>query len=141
MKDYKNWTGSHRLKMYAKFKYQKSKNLLPEWLRIDGECEMCGETHKTMPHAEEYGPTFDDYLKNIHVLCVRCHSMLHLRFKYNQHWIDYLDYLTELQKGKTERKKPLGHMGVLFDKCKYWKKTKIPYKPKQRGKWWQKLQI
>jgi hypothetical protein len=141
MRRYKNWSGEHRLKMYTKFKYEKSKKLLPTWLKVDGSCEMCGETHKTMPHAEEYGPTYEDYLKNIHVLCVRCHSMLHLRFNFNEHWIEYLNYLEELKNGTAERKNPLAHMGILFNVCKKWKKTKIPYEPKINGNWWESLEI
>lgn len=141
MKSYKNWSGEIRLKMYSKLKYMKKTNQLPDWLKLDGNCSMCLADHKTMPHAEEYGNTFDDYLKNIHVLCIRCHAMLHLRFKYTGQWVEYLDYIKKVRDNETERKPELSHMGILFDQCKFWKKILTIYTPNINGHWWEKLTI
>tara|TARA_R110000796_G_scaffold252434_2_gene386765 strand:+ start:1681 stop:2127 length:447 start_codon:yes stop_codon:yes gene_type:complete len=141
MKPYKNWSGKIRLQMYSKFKTLKKNNLLPEWLVLDGNCSMCNSNHKTMPHAEEYGETFEDYLKSIHVLCVRCHSMLHLRFSFSNKWVQYLDYIKQVREDKTDRLPQVAHMGVLFEQCRSWNKTGTNYKPNDSGEWWEKLSI
>lgn len=141
MKAYKNWSGETRLKMYSKLKYMKKNNQLPEWVKLDGECSMCLADHKTMPHAEEYGETFDDYLKSIHVLCVRCHSMLHLRFRYIGHWVEHLEYVKQVKQGLIERKPAVAHMGIIFDQCNSWKQIPKQYLPNEKGEWWEKLTI
>lgn len=141
MKPYKNWSGKTRMQMYARMKKDKKNNLLPSWLILDGECSMCKANHKTMPHAEEYGDTYEDYLKSIHVLCVRCHSMLHLRFSFSKQWVEYLDYIKQVRENKTERLPQVAHMGVLFDQCKTWSKQNVSYQPNQNGEWWEKLSI
>jgi hypothetical protein len=141
MNSYKNWSGKIRSQMYAKFKKMAKNNELPEWLVIDGSCSMCKADHKTMPHAEEYGITFENYLKSIHVLCVRCHSMLHLRFSFPNKWKEYLEYIKLVREDKTPRLPVVAHMGILFDECKSWKKTTNNYKPNANGEWYEQLLI
>jgi hypothetical protein len=141
MKNYKQWTGSHRLKMYRKLKAKEKKDDLPAWFKMKGSCSMCGCNYNTMPHAEEYGPTFDDYLKNIYILCARCHGMLHLRFRFVGQWVEYLQYIRDVKKGITKRLPPIKHIKVIFDQSKKWKPIKIKYVPNDNGEWWEKLSI
>lgn len=41
-------------------------------------------------HAEEYGPTLEDYWESCVPLCHRCHAMLHARFQTPNRWNKYL---------------------------------------------------
>jgi len=136
---YKTWDGKTRQRMYAKFLYQKKKGTLPEWRTVDGACDMCGDEHNTMPHAEEYGPTFEDYLKSIHILCGRCHAMLHLRYRFPKKWKEHLDYIKDLKNKKTERLPSIPNMNVLYQQSKKWDKEEYNYKEKNVGEWWEKL--
>ena len=141
MKNYKQWTGAHRLKMYRKLKTLEKKQELPSWFNMKGNCCMCGESYNTMPHAEEYGPTFDDYLKNIYILCARCHGMIHLRFRFVPQWVAYLQYVNDVRKGNVNRLPPLKHIKSIFDQSKKWKSMKIKYVPNDNGVWWERLSI
>jgi hypothetical protein len=125
--------------MYAKFLYHKKKGTLPEWRTVDGACDMCGNEYNTMPHAEEYGPTFEDYLRSIHILCGRCHGMLHLRYRFPKKWKEYLDYIKSLNKGEVERLPNISNMNVLYQESKKWEQEDYDYQEKKRGKWWEKI--
>ncbi len=57
------------------------------------ECLGCGESlpASCVPyHAEEYGPTLEDYWASCQPLCHRCHAMLHARFGTPNRWKRYL---------------------------------------------------
>ena len=46
-------------------------------------------------HAEEYGPTLEDYWVSCRPLCHRCHAMLHARFVTPNRWKRYLAQAAE----------------------------------------------
>ena len=57
------------------------------------ECLGCKERfgQSSVPyHAEEYGPTHEDYWASCVPLCHRCHAMLHARFQTPNRWSKYL---------------------------------------------------
>ena len=57
------------------------------------ECLGCKEHFEQsgIPyHAEEYGPTLEDYWESCVPLCHRCHAMLHARFQTPNRWNQYL---------------------------------------------------
>lgn len=139
LSSYKQWSGEVRAAMYAKYTALKKAGDLPLWLVDTGPCSMCGETHGTMPHAEDYGPSFEDYLRALHVLCGLCHSMLHLRYGYKGQWSLHCRYVLALRRGEVERKKPIHHMGVIFGQAKGWPKLPDRVEVIQDGEWWQAL--
>ena len=142
MNKYKDWDGKTRLRMYTKLKRDEKANKLPKWLKLTGPCEMCEETHNTMPHAEEYGPTYKDYQKSIHVLCPRCHGMLHLRYRYPNKWEEYKEHIRKLQLKEVKPLKPLNNMNQLYHISKSWINNKTfgrNLTPKPTNQWWEKL--
>lgn len=56
------------------------------------ECLGCKEKFGNLVpyHAEEYGPTLEDYWASCVPLCHRCHAMLHARFTTPNRWKRYL---------------------------------------------------
>ena len=100
---------------------------------------MCGETYNTMPHAEDYGPTVDDYFKSLHVLCGLCHAMLHLRFRFPNYWAMHQEYVKNVRDNKVERYKPIKNMNVIFQASNYWEKTDKKPIINNNGEWWEKL--
>jgi hypothetical protein len=139
MNKYKSWDGAIRLRMYGKLKRDEKAGKLPNWLKLTGECELCGESHNTMPHAEEYGPEYEDYLKSIHVLCPRCHGVLHLRYRYPNKWKEYKEYITSLKAGERARFDPLRNINQLYQISKKWVFKEVKDEPKDNGEWWEKL--
>lgn len=62
------------------------------------ECLCCRERFGMGPvpyHAEEYGPTHEDYWASCVPLCHRCHAMLHARFQTPNRWRKYLAQATD----------------------------------------------
>jgi hypothetical protein len=53
-----------------------------------------------MHHAEDYGPTAEDHYAALHSMCSRCHTELHLRFRFPGRWRAYK------QKCRTEGAQP-----------------------------------
>lgn len=49
-------------------------------------CELCGSTNGMSYHAEEYGSTWEDYVKSCHALCCYCHASVHVRFRFPNRW-------------------------------------------------------
>ena len=139
MKHYKQWSPEQRQTMYAEYKRMKKDKTLPDWVQHEGACSMCGETYNTMPHAEDYGPTLEDYLKSLHVLCGRCHGMLHLRYRHAGHWVNYLEYIKEVRNGERKRHPAIGHMGVLFNASNKWSKVDKVHIPNPDGEWYEQL--
>ena len=57
------------------------------------QCLGCNEplNESCVPyHAEDYGPTLEDYWASCKPLCHRCHAMLHARFRTPNRWKEYL---------------------------------------------------
>lgn len=44
-------------------------------------CELCAHTEGITYHSEEYGPTWEDFVANLHALCPYCHGIIHARFR------------------------------------------------------------
>jgi hypothetical protein len=82
---YKQWPGKTREARFLEYKAARAAGKIP----APGGCEMCGQTHGTMHHAEDYGPTLEDYFAALHSLCGRCHAWLHLRFRFPGLWARY----------------------------------------------------
>ena len=139
LKYYKNWSGELRAEMYAIFLRLKKAKQLPDWVQYEGACSMCGETHNTMPHAEDYGPELEDYLRSLHVLCGRCHAMLHLRFRFKGHWALHLDYIRMLKSGEVDRLPPVKSMNSIYRQSQKWQPIPSDYKPNPDGEWYEQL--
>jgi len=139
LKYYKQWSGELRAEMYAIYLRLKKEGKLPEWVNHEGPCSMCGEPHNTMPHAEDYGPELEDYLRSLHVLCGRCHAMLHLRFRYAGHWVHYLNYIRMVHSGEVDRLAPIKNMNVIYTKSRYWKQIDEQHTPNPNGTWYEQL--
>ena len=59
-------------------------------------CDGCGVAFGDKPvpyHAEEYGPTLEDYWDSCVPLCHRCHAMVHARFFTPNLWRLFLTQL------------------------------------------------
>lgn len=109
LKDYKGWTGEQRAAMYGRFKDERKAGSLPgKFLGSVPLCDLCRQPRGTMWHAEEYGPTFTEYLRNLHPVCATCHAMIHLRFRLPVRW---QLYVRECQDGPA-RFSP--NMGAAF---------------------------
>ena len=79
---YKQWPGMLREARYVQYKQARAAGILG----APGPCEICGETRNTVHHAEDYGPTLQDYFAALHSLCSHCHKLLHLRFRFPERW-------------------------------------------------------
>jgi hypothetical protein len=65
-------------------------------LRATTTCDACGVSFGDKPvpyHAEDYGPTLEDYWKSCVPLCHRCHAMVHARFVTPNLWRLFLRQL------------------------------------------------
>lgn len=92
LQSYNGWPGPVRASRLAELNAMRRwrADELPLQLRRAYPCEICGQRRNTMLHAEQYGPTFDDYLAALHWLCGHCHAMLHLRFRFPNRWRQHL---------------------------------------------------
>lgn len=86
-KSYNGWSAKDRDRRYKQFCEMRERNLLPK----PDSCQLCGvDNHgQTGFHAEEYGPTMIDYLRNLYWLCPVCHGFLHIRHQYPNRWYRY----------------------------------------------------
>ena len=85
---YNGWSEHVRHGRDKHYYHARDNGLLPQAT----ECLCCGFKFKgVVPyHAEEYGPTLEDYWAACVALCHRCHAMLHARFKTPNLWKKYL---------------------------------------------------
>ena len=139
MSNYKQWSTEVRDDMYNRLMQDKKAGTLPAWVKLKGDCDMCGERFNTMPHAEDYGPTYEDYLKSLHVLCGRCHAMLHLRYRHGGYWAKHIHYVKAVRAGLTDRLAPIKNMGVLFAQSNHWLALPNTHQPNHDGEWWEAL--
>lgn len=133
LSSYKQWSGAYRARMQAQFNAALRGGNVPEPYRTPKPCEICGQTHNTMLHQEEYGPTLADYLKNSYWVCGRCHTMVHLRYRFPGRWAAY--------KEQCRRQGPqptIPHMGVLFGEARSWYDIPV-VKYAEGDTWWEKL--
>lgn len=57
------------------------------------KCSACGETRGHIDyHAEDYSRPFGPHIHEWE-LCFRCHMMLHIRYRRNDHWLRYIERL------------------------------------------------
>lgn len=66
-------------------------------LRPTTTCDACGGSFGDKPvpyHAEDYGPTLEDYWESCVPLCHRCHAMVHARFNTPNLWWLFLSQLS-----------------------------------------------
>lgn len=139
MNKYKTWDGATRQRMYARLKRDEKKGELPSRVKLKGPCELCSEELNTMPHAEEYGPTYEDYLDSLHVLCPRCHGMLHLRYRHPDKWEQYKQHIRKLKSGKVPKLIPLRNMNQLYQKSKSWVRQQFDTQEPPSQEWWELL--
>jgi hypothetical protein len=126
--DYKQWKHEVRDSRFREYKAARSTGAIDP----PGTCEMCGQPHGTMHHAEDYGPTVEDYFAALHALCGRCHAMLHLRFRFPGRWAEYKE------KCRLGVQPPIRHMGEIFGASRGWKD--IPMVNYFEGQeWWERI--
>lgn len=86
MKPYNGWCGSVRRARGTEFYKQVKSGQIVKPLC----CEICGSTRGITYHAEEYGPTWEDYLYATRTLCAYHHGMFHMRHKVPNRWVRML---------------------------------------------------
>lgn len=66
-------------------------------LQKSSTCIGCGANFRGRLHyhAEEYGPTAQDYWNACVPVCVRCHAMIHARFAIPNLWKKYLSQIAQ----------------------------------------------
>lgn len=83
---YNGWTGLVRMGVrYGAYERARRRRVLA----APPNCSCCNASLPTdcVPyHAEEYGPTHEDYWDSCVPLCHRCHAMLHARFRLPNMW-------------------------------------------------------
>lgn len=85
---YNGWLDFVRHGRDKHYYHARQKGVLPEATNCLGcKAEFTGPVPY---HAEEYGPTLEDYWASCAPLCHRCHAMLHARFKTPNRWKRYL---------------------------------------------------
>ncbi len=133
LSSYKQYSGAYRQRMQTAFNAARAKGTIPEPYATPKPCEMCGQTHNTMLHQEEYGPTLADYLDSSHWLCGRCHTMLHLRFRFPGRWAAYK------QACRLGPQPAIPHMGVLFGEARGWRDIPVTAGTAEGNSWWEAL--
>ena len=126
--NYKQWSAQTRAARFREYKRAiAAGDILPP-----GPCEMCGQTKGTMHHAEDYGPTVVEYFAALHSLCVRCHAMLHLRFRFPGRWAEYKQLC-------REGPQPWAlHISAVFGEANGW--DDVPPLTFHEGtSWWENL--
>jgi hypothetical protein len=125
--NYKQWSGPTRERRLAEYKAARARREVP----APGPCEVCGQTYNTMHHAEDYGPTLEEYLASLHSLCGRCHAMLHLRFRFPGRWSEYKERCRRLGP-----QPPVKSMSQVY----YSVKADVPMVHYPEGEaWWERL--
>jgi hypothetical protein len=103
---YNGWPAKVRKFRGNKFYSQMHQGKIPKPVK----CAACGAEGGGMTyHAEEYGPTWEEYVAGTKPLCNYCHGMMHVRFKYPNRFKRYLRRVSE---GHTFF--VFGHLGAFF---------------------------
>ena len=75
-------------------------------------CECCGQMEGRIElHAEDYGEPFTVATMGAYVLCMWCHRMLHMRYRYPEGWQRYLN---ALRTGFTFEACDISKQGMLW---------------------------
>lgn len=91
---YNGWPEHVRHGRDKRYYHARSKDVL----RVASACDACGVSFGDQPvpyHAEEYGPTLEEYWSSCVPLCHRCHAMVHARFATPNYWNLFLRQLAE----------------------------------------------
>lgn len=83
---YNGWSPEIRSVRGGRFYQLLRKKALPPAVK----CELCGSINGLTFHAEEYGSTWQDYLKSTHALCCYCHATFHVRERYPNRWTRFV---------------------------------------------------
>ena len=86
---YNGWSETIRHGRDKHYYHAQRRKILPQI----AECTICSCVlpDGCIPyHAEEYGPTLEDYWASCVPLCHRCHAMLHARFLTPNRWHRYV---------------------------------------------------
>jgi len=140
---YGPWSGELRLARLREFKRALRDGTLPaETLELLRQpCEMCGEAAGAHPHAEAYGPTFADHLAALHMLCCRCHAMLHLRFRFPGRWHTHVEYAQLVRRGVIRRHPPVRTMFAVYQESSAWRDLPAVPPAVAFQAWWEELAI
>lgn len=109
MSGYNGWPGIVReargKKFYAQLRLKNSP--IPKL----SQCDLCGSQGPGLTyHAEEYGSTWEDYVKSTHAVCPYCHGMIHMRFQFPNRWLRFRSRLNPFGPADLPLKfKDLGH--------------------------------
>lgn len=136
LSEYNGWSGLDRDKADRRLKAAITKE---SWkyphLIQRGPCVMCGHDRGIMLHAEEYGPSLNDYIASLRSVCAKCHGMIHLRFRFPGIWSVFK---SRLKVG--EKPEPVDHIGQVFGKCNAWKDCAV-VESEPNGTWWDELPL
>lgn len=86
---YNGWSALIRHGRDKHYYWAQKKGVLPPAVECLGCKTRFGQSTVSY-HAEEYGPTHEDYWASCVPLCHRCHAMLHARFHTPNRWRMYL---------------------------------------------------
>lgn len=129
LSNYNGWTGADRIRAMANYRKACGRDTFRP-----GPCEMCGQTHGTMMHSEEYGPTLADLLSSSHSLCGRCHAMLHMRFRFPGRWAAYRKLV------RRGPQPPVMSIMEVYAKARAWRDTDEVFDPPVL-EWWDRLLV
>lgn len=99
------------------------------------ECAICGQEHGPVSlsyHAEDYGPTWQEYVKGCRQLCPRCHGMIHSRFRFPNLWQRYKHKVRTPNYGDCAQ---FANLGAFFGYAKYVRDIEY-YEPHPTGIDW-----
>jgi hypothetical protein len=134
LSDYNGWSGRDRERADRRLKAALKHGLYPE-LQKPTACEICGYGSGIMLHAEEYGPTMNDYIASLRPVCAKCHGMIHVRFRFPGIWSVFK---ARIKTG--EKPKPVAHIAAVFGACRGW--TDCPVvESAPNGTWWDGLPL
>jgi len=89
---YNGWPAKVRKFRGSKFYRNMHQGKIPKPVK----CAACGATGGGMTyHAEQYGPTWEEYVEGAKPLCNYCHGMMHVRFRYPNRFKRYLHRIAE----------------------------------------------
>lgn len=78
LKPYNGFSHDQRIKIWQAVKLAIEMGLMPH--PSTGQCEICRARHNLCYHSEDYR------VLNPHIVCQRCHRLIHQRFKTPDAW-------------------------------------------------------
>ena len=132
-KAYNGWSASVRTVRGSEFYSLVRKGDIPR----PESCELCGSTSGLTYHAEEYGSTWEDYLRSCHALCCYCHATMHVRWRYPNRWGRFVTRVLE----KSVPAFPYKTMSEVYGAYRTQKDLSDPFPVPESDHWLSKMPV